>query len=107
MKRYSVVEISLDEVKQAVLDWYTDVLMGNKENTSDMILSGLPSEIVNFKSLTHSRLIELYQEFDLGRNLANKHYATKVIVEDEDEVAHVLFDLINVPENIRWTDCLI
>jgi len=106
MNTCKVVELSIDEAKDCLIEFYTDTLVNDRQNTRDLIRDGMfgteDQAIPNFKIITNERIVELFGEFDLGREIAKQHNASHVVIRIGDFKWGIVFHIGNLPPDERW-----
>lgn len=102
-KKISVVELSEDECRELVTDFYTKMILGDAGMVRDCILSGerfpLPNSGVN--KLSIKELADYVGEFNLGEQFAKEHGAKVVVVRIEECRYEVVWDFDNLDPDDR------
>jgi len=103
VKAYTVIELSDEEAKERLVNFYTDVLVNDRENTRDLIRDGrLGSAVVDLTKADEDKVAELFGELDLGRVIAEEQNASHVVIRTDDYKWEIVFDIDNVPPAKRW-----
>lgn len=105
MRHESVLVMSIEEVKDHLLNWQADMIVSDRANVLDHLRHGAISEICpDLSKMDNEEMAELYGELNLGEKFAKEWYHNRkavdqVLVEDGDKYI-VVWDYDNLsPED--------
>lgn len=101
MRVLKVVELTIEEAKTALIEFYTNVLMSDKSNTHDLVKFGGLHKLPNFSMISDKEVVDKFGEFDLGREEAEVNSASHVVIKTGDYTWETVFDLANVDPTQR------
>lgn len=103
MEKHKVVELSVEEAREALIVKFTDYLVNDRTNTYELVATGnLASAIPDFKNLEKWEVTERFGELNLGQKIAEAAKASHVVVRTDDYKWDVVFDIRNLPQKDRW-----
>jgi hypothetical protein len=87
-----VIELSVDEARQMLVDWYFNVIINDPENTKELIATGFDNLIPVVSQMKDYDVADQIGEFNLGEKIANEHDADIVMVRLNSLNSHLIYD---------------
>jgi hypothetical protein len=94
MQTKKVVVLTVDEAKEALVQAYTDVLVGDHKNTADMIRSGSIKALGDIPSMSDKGIADQYAEMcHLGEELIKEDPTIDLVLVKLDEESYKVVGL--------------
>lgn len=102
MNLQSVIVLSIEEAREALVQFYADTIINDRPNLVEMIRENRLDRIVpNVPQLTSKQVADLCGELNLFQNLARSKQVPQVLVE-VDCTYEIVFDIDNLEPENRW-----
>lgn len=103
VKVIKVVELTVEEAKESLIDQWTDTVVLDRDNTRELIANNeLDKFVPDFKTVSPEWIAEQYGELNLGETTAMRVGASHVIVKTHEYTWEVVFDIENLEPKNRW-----
>lgn len=92
MKTVKVVELSIEEAREMLVDWYCNMLKSGDNWVRDLIKLGFEDHIPVVSQMGDYEVADCIGEFNLGEKIANDNGADVVMVRLNSANACLIFD---------------
>lgn len=107
MQKKSVLVLSLAEAKEALFDFWADVVVNDRANIRELISKGTPINghgsplVPDISNWSDTDIAKQFGDLELGNKLAKENNVDQIVVECKDYVNVVVWDIENVPPDER------
>jgi hypothetical protein len=81
MQKKTVLVLTVQEAKEAMVKHYTDFLVSNPTHLSTLIRDGKLDELPNFATVTPSQVTQMYRDNAVGADVAQRESVDAVFVQ--------------------------
>ncbi len=98
MQKKTVLVLTVQEAKDAMVQHYTNFLVSNPTHLATLIRDGKLDELPNFATVTPLQVTQMYRENAVGADVAQREGVDCVYVQLTDNSVHVVYEKTSTVE---------
>src|ERR1019366_3798261 len=97
MKNKQVLILTVEEAREALVQWYTDMIVSDRGNVVDHVREGRLGQIMpKLNEYSPSAVAEQFGELNLGEEMTIHSGVDQILVELDAEHYVVVWDILNL-----------